>query len=469
MTNTPVKVIRVEALQTAISAAEDVTLKAQVKVDEVTSVLADNAQSVLLIEQAAGIGRVANEAALAGKPAGAYELVSSAERLLWDGNAIVAGSRSPMLLVAGLTSLPTPAGATGDGAKFEINTEKSVFRVEIIEPNGLPTDDQREYMRGRNPADAQWQGPMTVGFGRANLIPAVYGIANGHNNSAYGVASFAGGAGSATGNPDDPNNASGAGRGYCSVGYGKNVLAYGTKGSAFGEETKMFARAGAVSGYWSQAGDEDGSDIGSQAHGFRARATGMLGGAGGGAWGANICARNGSFVYGSGKDEANPYVTPDNFYGNVSVFRGAVVVAAKLQSDFVIVWNGYGTDKPSQKHDLHIKAGEAVAITLTEGAIGSGRILLQGLKADGSGDILQLGAIEFTNGNGASAVSELRFFTSNGGLNATPALTLKSDGTFNFNGTHATNIVNTDGTAAGTAYTLNTLLAELRTRGILQP
>lgn len=65
--------------------------------------LAGIVQKTTLMEQAAGVGRVATEADLTGKPGTpekpiAYELTSTNERLLWDGQAIVPGSRGPMLV-----------------------------------------------------------------------------------------------------------------------------------------------------------------------------------------------------------------------------------------------------------------------------------------------------------------------------------------------------------------------------------
>lgn len=63
----------------------------------VGTALADVVQNTILMQQAAGVGRVATDADLVGKPAGAYELTSTNERLIWTGTAIQAGSRGPML------------------------------------------------------------------------------------------------------------------------------------------------------------------------------------------------------------------------------------------------------------------------------------------------------------------------------------------------------------------------------------
>ena len=68
--------------------------------------LAEVAQNTELMQQAAGVGRVKDEAALVGKPANpdgtprVYELTSTDERLEWDGTDIVPGSRGPMLAAA---------------------------------------------------------------------------------------------------------------------------------------------------------------------------------------------------------------------------------------------------------------------------------------------------------------------------------------------------------------------------------
>lgn len=81
---------------------------------EAQKTLADTAQSTETLMQAAGVGRVASEADLAGQPAGVYELTGSNERLTWDGTNIVPGSRGPSLAPAQTTTVTAIARNPGD-------------------------------------------------------------------------------------------------------------------------------------------------------------------------------------------------------------------------------------------------------------------------------------------------------------------------------------------------------------------
>lgn len=106
----PVKVVRVEALDTAIAAT-------QAAADQAQQATSDVQASATLIEQAAGMGRVADEAALAGRPAGTYELIATNERVAWDGSAIT--TRGPMLqpVLSGVADYArTPSADIANGA-----------------------------------------------------------------------------------------------------------------------------------------------------------------------------------------------------------------------------------------------------------------------------------------------------------------------------------------------------------------
>ncbi|AIZ44875.1 hypothetical protein QR90_06790 [Deinococcus radiopugnans] len=78
---------------------------------EFAGVLADLEQSRTALEQAAGIKRVANDAALVGQPAGNYVLTGTNEYLYWTGNAVQAGSRGPFLDTARYAVARVPNGS----------------------------------------------------------------------------------------------------------------------------------------------------------------------------------------------------------------------------------------------------------------------------------------------------------------------------------------------------------------------
>ncbi len=118
-----------------------------------------------------------------------------------------------------------------------------------------PLDDEKNFWRGL-PSKNSWGDPANIGdysvsFNRNGASFAVYSTTFGHDCVTYGVASSAGGAGSATGNPDDITSPNG--EGYCSFAFGKNVIALGAKSAAFCEEVEAKSRASFAAGYFTQA------------------------------------------------------------------------------------------------------------------------------------------------------------------------------------------------------------------------
>jgi hypothetical protein len=153
-------------------------------------------------------------------------------------------------------ALPIAAGvSSSDGVLLWHNTARAAYRYEI---NDLPAgqNDEMGFFRAMASV-AGWQfNPTNIGIGsvstgRSNLVRAYLSSGHGHSCAALGVASRVGGAGSCTGDPDDPDNADKA---YCAEAYGKNVHAFGMHSFARGNGSRAFGTASASVGRLTYAG-----------------------------------------------------------------------------------------------------------------------------------------------------------------------------------------------------------------------
>ena len=185
--------------------------------------------------------------------------------------------------------------------------ENSFFQnqaaIRVGASDTTPQNDERNFWRGLPDPDA-WGDTDNIGlfsaaFNRNGASYAGYSTTFGHDCVTYGVASISAGAGSCTGDPDNPTSP--AFEGYCSTAFGKNVLAKGEKSAAFCEETQSLSRASFTAGYSSIAGEYSGSGLGATALGAYASAYGE----GSFAAGKYIQSTNGGYTIGSGINSGN--------------------------------------------------------------------------------------------------------------------------------------------------------------------
>ena len=217
------------------------------------------------------------------------------------------------------------AGVWGaSGSQFTQSVEHRFYAdksgaVRIGGSDPAPLDDQRNYWRGlvNGPTTNAWRaaiGQASFSFGRNGASPAYLSGTFGHDCVSYGVAGIAGGAGSATGDPDNPSAYSG----YCSFAYGKNVIAFGEKSTALGEETRSGSRGSLAAGIFSETGPNKSTwpggasdGIGAVAVGHRAKAFGD----GAAALGHNVTTYGGALAIGKGISDAKPMEVPGGGLG----------------------------------------------------------------------------------------------------------------------------------------------------------
>lgn len=319
-----------------------------------------------------------------------------------------------------------------------------------------PLDDEKNFWRGL-PSKNSWGDPANIGdysvsFNRNGASFAVYTATFGHDCVTYGVASLAGGAGSATGDPD--NITSPNGEGYCSFAFGKNNIALGSKSASFCEETQALSRGSFAAGYFSQARKGLSSDpggvasdgIGATALGYSTRAAGD----GSFAVGRDIQAYGGSIAIGSGINPGNPAANPNAksvaLYSN-SVVPGVIVApAGGGVSDLPFV--GIHTSYPKEPLDVVMPNGTNAAFRIS--GSGTARIKLQGTS--NSGASLDIASLEWTSTNGGSAVGTLKI-NMNGGV---ACIELSTDGMVALK--NVKTLAEISGAPAGTIYKENNFL-----------
>lgn len=281
-----------------------------------------------------------------------------------------------------------------------------------------PLDDEKNFWRGL-PSRNAWKDPAMIGdysvsFNRNGASFAVYTTTFGHDCVTYGVASLAGGAGSATGNPDDITSPNA--EGYCSFAFGKNVLALGAKSAALCEEVEANSRASFAAGYFTQAragftsdpGGVASDGIGATALGYSTRAAGD----GAFAVGRYAQAYGGSIVIGSGINSGNLAVNSST--KSVAIFANSVVPAITAKaagggvSDMPFV--GIHTLDPKEPVDVAMPNGTNAAFRIT--GTGSAKIKLQGTSNSDSG--LDIASLEWTSTNGGGASGTLKINMNNG-------------------------------------------------------
>lgn len=322
-----------------------------------------------------------------------------------------------MKLIGQKVNYGIPAGSSlTQGLMWLFDKAKGYLRVGGSDLE--PLDDEKNYWRGL-PSRNSWGNPAMIGdysvsFNRNGASFAVYTTTFGHDCVTYGVASLAGGAGSATGNPDDITSPNG--EGYCSFAFGKNVIALGAKSAAFCEEVEAKSRASFAAGYFTQAragftsdpGGVASDGVGATALGYTTRAAGD----GAFAVGRDIQSYGGAVAIGSGINPGNPAVNSNAksvaFFSNSKIPGITITPAAGGVNDLPFV--GVHTLFPKEPLDVLMPSGTNAAFRID--GIGSAKIKLQGTS--NTGTALDIASIEWNSSNGGSAVGTLKINMNNG-------------------------------------------------------
>lgn len=268
----------------------------------------------------------------------------------------------------------------GRDTRFEIHDNKASLRYGISDP--LPLDDPRNHFRGLNSSKDAWGDENNIGvgsisFGRNGASYAYLSATFGHDAITYGVASLAGGAGTATGNPDDPDDSSSqnpVGYGYCAFAYGKDSNAQGRISHAIGEKCQALSSHSNAQGSECVAGpglithpNDKGQD-GIVSAGNYAIAMGHRCQAFGDsaiAIGVALNAYNGAQVFGSGINTGSPLTnsTPNS----IALGRNVDVATVKIFAGPGIN-GGYGklglntNEEPEDLIEGHVRGGDTVSL-----------------------------------------------------------------------------------------------------------
>lgn len=361
-------------------------------------------------------------------------------------------------------------------------------------------DDNNNNFRGLPKPTEPWADENTgIGstmFGRDNATFAYLSMANGHGCSNFGVASFAGGAGTGTGNPDAPNDSAlgdaTVDYGYCSFAYGKNTQALGRISTAFGE----LNQANSVHSYSSGTESRSGAGLATHpnilgsggvvsngdcaySHGWRAYAYGNYSIA----MGYAVSAYNGSMCFGSG---VNAGTRLDNTLPNSIAMGWGVSIPTIIMSKNDDTAEGFGklginTKNPTERVDINIQSGDKVSIS-TE-ANGTGKVDLQGKLSNGSN--ASIFRIEYNSPNAGQAYGTTNFYQ-----NGAKAFSLNESGEATFEkqiimkgrlelssflminstkvlGGQQPAIPNSNGTTADNARAINAILVAMRGHGLI--
>lgn len=244
-----------------------------------------------------------------------------------------------------------------------------------------PLDDPKSHFRGFADKDTwndqAYQGVGSMSFGRNGAAYAYLSMTFGHDCVTLGAASVAGGAGSATGDPDHVGDD--ASYGYCAMAWGKYVQAKGRMSYALGENSiagpngsRAFGKEAitgpCVAGMPNPigAGPVISDGIGAvadgdyvQAYGDGARAVGRL-----------LTAYNGAHAYGYGINMGSKGVNA--IPGSIATFCNSDVPAEIFTpapgTNGGFGRTGWNTGYPNERFEGVMKNGDKVAFRLEEGA-----------------------------------------------------------------------------------------------------
>ncbi|MBJ8474345.1 hypothetical protein [Acinetobacter bereziniae] len=281
---------------------------------------------------------------------------------------------------------------------LKFNPIMASFIYGISDPTHL--DDGLNNFRGLNNPNAWHESNIGIGgfaAGRNNPPFAYLSTAFGHDCVPFGVASLVGGAGSCTGNPDDPNEPNGK-WGYCSLAWGKETQALGRISNAMGHLCKSEGMYSSTDGYKSTAGktlpthpnydiygDDGSAGTASRAHGYEAKAYGNFAFS----IGSFTEAYNGAQVIGKGvviDGVIHPLVVSQRGVGiGYNVSKPTIFCKA---GDGVLLeksWIGFNTDAPMSRYDYRYGVSDAITHVI-EDISGAGLLAneVKGLLGNGA-------------------------------------------------------------------------------------
>ncbi|MFA3238980.1 hypothetical protein KWD51_12945 [Acinetobacter baumannii] len=336
--------------------------------------------------------------------------------------------------------------------KFILNPSKASLIYGISDPAHL--DDDLNNFRGINNPDAYHDSNVAIGavsFGRNNPPFAYLSLAGGHDCVPFGVASFVLGAGSCTGNPDDPAGSRDGVYGYCSLAVGKNTQARGRISNAMGERCLSESRYSSTDGYKCIAGKtqpthpnynlygEDGAEgAASRAHGYRAEAYGNFAFS----YGSFLLAFNGSQLIGKGINEGSPFAISKRGLGlGYNVDIPTIFCQEGSGTNGAHAPIGFNTDSPRNKYHFALKSGDTLNYVIDE--VGSNETVFSqetvGKLSNGNYASLHNVVTYHTNENVASAIVEYRlnsttYLKVDQSLNADFSASVNSKTGFYYNG-----------------------------------
>jgi Chaperone of endosialidase len=244
------------------------------------------------------------------------------------------------LAAAGFNALYAPAAGGTDNRGVAFAFDKTKAAMQVGGSDTASTNDERNYWRGLSAGQATnaWGSPVDIGlystaWNRNGASKGTYSNTFGHDCVTYGTASIAGGAGSATGNPDDPNNTGYGFNGYCAFAWGKNNLAQGEKSAVLGEENVSKARSGIALGYANKTAELAGDGgIGAVALGREVDVKGS----GAAGLGRYIAVTGGGSAIGSGINPSSPMTVVDEvgIGANVQLPTAAALKGSGAAGDY---------------------------------------------------------------------------------------------------------------------------------------
>ncbi|WP_289332354.1 hypothetical protein [Acinetobacter baumannii] len=290
----------------------------------------------------------------------------------------------------------TYAPVLGSPVKFKLNPLMASFLYGISDPTHK--DDDLNNFRGLNNPDAYHDSNVAIGavsFGRNNPPFAYLSLAGGHDCVPFGVASFVFGAGSCTGNPDDPVGSANGLYGYCSLSVGKNTQARGRISNAMGHLNLSESLYSSTDGYKCIAGaskttDPDYLPDGTQgaaarAHGYQSEAYGNFAFS----YGSFLKAFNGAQAIGKGIASGGviqPLVISKRGVGiGYNVTKPTIFCKEGDGIDLERAWVGFNTDIPMSRYDYRYGESDTISHVI-ESTSGNGILAneVKGLLANGS-------------------------------------------------------------------------------------
>ncbi|MGE9742604.1 hypothetical protein ACQP7C_15345 [Acinetobacter baumannii] len=258
----------------------------------------------------------------------------------------------------------------GSPVKLKLNPIMASFLYGISDPTHK--DDDLNNFRGLNNPDAYHDSNVAIGavsFGRNNPPFAYLSLAGGHDCVPFGVASFVFGAGSCTGNPDDPVGSANGLYGYCSLSVGKNTQARGRISNAMGERCLSESRYSSTDGYkciagkvlpshpdYNIHGGEGEEGAAARAHGYESEAYGNFAFA----YGSFLRAYNGAQVIGKGVSSSLRGLAMGYGVDRPTLF----LEDGATRGETRFGWVGFNTNQPLSKYDWRLQQSDTLSYTI---------------------------------------------------------------------------------------------------------